>query len=306
MLENSQIIENDQEYDLKKSTTKVGQLYPILKANDGEILDGVHRMEADPTWKTLTLENINTPEEKLTARLVANFHRRTVSSEEKASWINQLAAIYRENGLKIEGARKGNLGHNEIVDRICEATGLNWRTVHRYLDPQFKNQNMIRADASQHPAVKSPEEVIFNHLKHSNSDSNPNWAKDVIDRFKQEHEAELLASPLFRRKILNSIPRNLSQPMRPAIAFDPQKDEQVQELLRLKEEDVFRDNSFQTMMDTRGRPRESQRHRVARENQEGYEPLPNLYKTFMQECPKCLCSNCQHAKDCLERVRPDD
>jgi hypothetical protein len=69
---------NGQEYDLKASTRRIGQLYPVLKAADGEILDGLHRVKSDPSWKALVLPNIRTSEEKIIARLIANFHRRTV------------------------------------------------------------------------------------------------------------------------------------------------------------------------------------------------------------------------------------
>lgn len=70
-------------YDLKKSTTVIGQLYPVLVAKDGDVLDGVHRSQANRNWKRLTLQHIDTEEKKLIARLVANFHRRQVSKLEK-------------------------------------------------------------------------------------------------------------------------------------------------------------------------------------------------------------------------------
>jgi predicted alpha-1,6-mannanase (GH76 family) len=103
MIEEPQLEQNNQEYDLKKSTKRIGQLYPVLKAADGEILDGCHRLDSDPAWKSMVLENINTPEKKLIARLVANFHRRLVTAEEKTEWINGLAKIYMNNGLKVDG-----------------------------------------------------------------------------------------------------------------------------------------------------------------------------------------------------------
>ena len=68
--------EEESRYSLKGSTSLVGQLYPILRAKDGEILDGIHRSEADRSWRSEVLENIDSEEKKLVARLIANFHRR--------------------------------------------------------------------------------------------------------------------------------------------------------------------------------------------------------------------------------------
>ena len=65
-----------EEYDLSKSEKGIGQLYPILEAKDGEIIDGFHREKADKNWKRVRLEHIDTEEKKLLARLIANFHRR--------------------------------------------------------------------------------------------------------------------------------------------------------------------------------------------------------------------------------------
>lgn len=293
--------ENSPEYDLKKSTTKIGQLYPVLKAADGEILDGIHRMESDPSWKTLVLPNIVSPEEKLIARMIANFHRRTVATEEKAQWINQLAEIYRNNGLKTEGTRNHAEGPNEIVRKITEVTGIAYRTIMHYLDPSFKQQNRRNLDPEQHPVRSSPEEIIYNHLKYD-----PRWARGVIDRFKEEHEKELLESPLFRKKILDSIPQKLKQSLSPGLVFDPTKDEQIQELMSLKEEDVFKGNQFAKSMTSSVEHRESARNRRARESKEGYEPLGPLYPIFHEECPNCICSSCDHANVCIERVRPED
>jgi len=39
------------EYDLKISE-KIGQLYPVLVDAEGNVIDGFHRLEADPKWRT--------------------------------------------------------------------------------------------------------------------------------------------------------------------------------------------------------------------------------------------------------------
>jgi hypothetical protein len=35
------------------------------------------------------------------ARLIANFHRRQITREEKEAWINGLAGLYQKQGLKV-------------------------------------------------------------------------------------------------------------------------------------------------------------------------------------------------------------
>lgn len=127
-----------QEYDLKKSQKLVGQLYPILLSKDGQVLDGLHRIHADRDWERQTLEHIDSEEKKLLVRLVANFHRRHVSRDEKAEWINSLAELYHNQGLQIEGARQKAQGPNQILYRIVRETGLGLRTVREYLDPKIQ------------------------------------------------------------------------------------------------------------------------------------------------------------------------
>jgi len=71
-------------------------------------------------------------------RLVANFHRRQVSREEKEEWINGLAEIYRKQGLKVGKHDDGK--SNEIKQKIVEATGLATKTVEEYLNKEFKQE----------------------------------------------------------------------------------------------------------------------------------------------------------------------
>jgi hypothetical protein len=70
------------EYDLKESESTVGQLYPVLLSKDGKVIDGFHRLEADKNWKKMKINEIDTEEKLLLARLVANFHRRNNSRGE--------------------------------------------------------------------------------------------------------------------------------------------------------------------------------------------------------------------------------
>ncbi|MFH2111736.1 MAG: hypothetical protein ABIJ47_10820 [Candidatus Bathyarchaeota archaeon] len=120
-----------EEYDLKRSREKVGQLYPVIKANwgDNPIIDGYHRKNADPEWREVVLEDIDSKEKFLKARIIANLHRRTVPASEIKAWVNELAEYARNE----KGIQPG-----EISGWIAEETGYAERTIRRYLDEKFK------------------------------------------------------------------------------------------------------------------------------------------------------------------------
>lgn len=167
-----------EEYDLKKSEKGIGQLYPILEAADGEVIDGVHREEADKGWKRVRLENIDTEEKKLLARLVANFHRRVVSAEEKAEWINGLAAIYQKQGLKVGESYQSN----EILKKLIDVTGLPERTVRGFLQSEFKQTALSEKHPPRLPASERIEHAL---------------SKDYVERHREEVKEELLENPEF-------------------------------------------------------------------------------------------------------------
>ena len=87
------------EFNRRESAKTVGELYPVLLSKDGQVIDGFHRLEDKPGWKTETLEHIDSEEKLLLARAISNWHRREVPREEKEKWINGLAKTYQEQGL---------------------------------------------------------------------------------------------------------------------------------------------------------------------------------------------------------------
>jgi len=186
------------EYDLKKSEKGIGQLYPILEAKDGEVIDGFHREEADKNWKRLRLEYIDTEEKKLVARLVANFHRRQITREEKEEWINGLAKIYKEQGLTSEGHR------NEIKLKIAEVTGLHPDTVLLLLHDEYKGGLPYPLE-ERHPTVPASQRiekslgasVVERHREEVLAEEKP--------KIEQQVKAKLLKSPEFQREIIKEI-----------------------------------------------------------------------------------------------------
>ncbi len=279
--------DSSERYDLKKSSTSIGQLYPVLVAKDGEILDGVHRKASDRSWRTVTLTHIDTTEKKLIARLVANFHRRQVSRDEKAEWINALAELYVKQGFKIEGSRDKAQGSNEVAERIVVATGLGRRTVMTYLRDEFKQNNFARKSPEQHECKTGASDVIRNSLS-SRERENPGYTSRLLERFKKEVKEELLRSPLFRKQVLDMLPK----------CWDPQTQQ--------KSTANFPDQSTEDIPINRFRSyRKKERENESEENKIVLEP-GWLLEDHLERFPNCDCQSCQHAEDCDVRIRPDD
>ena len=190
------------EYDLKKSGNSIGQLYPILEAKDGEIIDGIHREKADKNWKRIKLEHIDTEEKKLAARLVANFHRRIVPYEEKKKWINALAGIYKKQ--EILGAR--------IVAKISSTTGLANQTIYTYLNDEFKER--IHKPHSPYETKVPASQVIMSRA----GGGDENYGKRLVERHREEVKQELVKDPVFQRQVIEQIRRPQPQIITPAKA----------------------------------------------------------------------------------------
>jgi|GEM_PF-6152828 len=113
------------DYDLKKYKR---QLYPVIVDKcSGKVIDGVHRLDADPNWRKEVIET-KSEDEFLILRLQANLHRRTVPETEIRGWINELAEYYLTHSVK-----KG-----EIALRIAEEAGYSQQRVRYYLDEKYK------------------------------------------------------------------------------------------------------------------------------------------------------------------------
>jgi hypothetical protein len=147
-----------EEYDLKKSENKIGQLYPILVSKDGKTIDGFHRKAANANWKELVVPEIDNDEKLLIARLVANWHRRPIDREEKEKWINDLADLYKKQGLKVGSHDDGK--SNEIKQKIVEVTGLEESTIREYLSDEFKQETPEGWVVAPTPVLEKAEKAL--------------------------------------------------------------------------------------------------------------------------------------------------
>jgi hypothetical protein len=114
--------------ELKSSSKRVGQLYPVLLDYHGNIIDGEHRYGVDEGWKTMRLKHIRTEKDRLIARIISNTVRRTVPSREKTELLAKLGEIYLN-----EGVEPGSIAY-----KIAEETGMSYTWVAKYLPEKFK------------------------------------------------------------------------------------------------------------------------------------------------------------------------
>jgi len=120
------------------SLTAFRQLYPILVDEAGEVIDGKHRLQADPNWKKMKVEGIKTTKDRLIARMVANGCRREIPAKEKKRWVNDLAKILKKEGIRAGGKTFPPDYEIGIATTISRLTGWTEPTVHKYLADRFK------------------------------------------------------------------------------------------------------------------------------------------------------------------------
>ena len=119
----------EERYDLTESRRSVRELYPVLLDAHGNVIDGFHRLRADPEWRTETLEHIRTPTQLVLARIIANTHRRAISREEREEQINELARCL------LEGE---NVPREELISTIAELTTFSDDYIRRLTSDDYK------------------------------------------------------------------------------------------------------------------------------------------------------------------------
>jgi hypothetical protein len=169
-----------EEYDLKDSGDAVGQLYPVLVDAKGNVIDGFHRLEANPEWRKEKLENIDSEEKLLLARCISNWHRRQVSREEKEEWINGLAKIYKKQGLSASKLIGGKY-HNEIIAKIVDKTGFSKPTITKHLDLKYK-QKETHSEGGKYKAKAPASQVIETQFDFHRK----GYGRQLVERHREE------------------------------------------------------------------------------------------------------------------------
>lgn len=137
------------EFDLKRSKEVVGHLYPVLLDAHGNVVDGFHRLEADPDWPTQKLEWVKDEETREIVRAHANLMRREIPLEERRESFLKLAKHMERRGVK-----KG-----KISTELSKVSGFSDRWVRELLPDELKAEQMKREIAEVVPQL--PPEPIF-------------------------------------------------------------------------------------------------------------------------------------------------
>ena len=115
------------EYDLERSIKKFGVLVPVIKDKQGNVIDGMHRLELEPNAPVYTID-IKDPKQRAMIRLVINLDRRKLSSQEKTMLLGEIAEA---TGWKSQ--------------EIADALGKSQTWVLKYLPEQYKDKEKAEA-----------------------------------------------------------------------------------------------------------------------------------------------------------------
>jgi len=188
------------EFNRRESSKTVGELYPVLLSKDGQVIDGYHRLEDNPNWKTEILDHIDSDEKLLLARAISNWHRREIPRTEKEEWINGLAKIYLEQGYVLQGRSL----ENQVINKINEETGLHKDTIRLYLSDEFK-QKSRPAPPIQKPKVPASQRI------------EKTLGTEILDRHEDEVLEKALEDPEFVLKAIEKAPEVLTSKPVPVV-----------------------------------------------------------------------------------------
>lgn len=205
------------EYSLKESAEAIGQLRPVILAKDGWVVDGIHRLRADPEWRTEKQGSIDTEEKKWISRAHANLARRTVGREEKREIINKLAKIYEDEGLVIDyqvGGQRGGSPTNQILRKLVEVLNgaMSDTVIRQLIDPQYIQQDMSQK-RKKVAEEKRKETPIIERLKadkiHAEERYGPGFVEKLEEEVKEEVREELKQDTGFRDDVKKEVEQEL-------------------------------------------------------------------------------------------------
>jgi len=146
-----------EEYNLKKSKEVVGPLYPVLLDADGNVIDGLHRREADPNWPGMKLDWVKDEKTKNLVRTHANLQRRYIPEVERKKSFTELA-----QHLKREGVKRGT-----IVTKLAEISGFTDRYVRKLLPKEFRRGYTVPEPESELVPIECDLHRLVDELRES-------------------------------------------------------------------------------------------------------------------------------------------
>jgi hypothetical protein len=125
--------DKDPDRSLAESAENIGFLEEVELMADGKtVIDGFHRLAANPNWPTKIIPTVTTEKQRLFRSLVRNGHRRTMTAEEHKQIVSELA--YKQ-GVTFEEYKK--------------TTGFGHTTCSKYFPKELQHLNPIRAQAGK-------------------------------------------------------------------------------------------------------------------------------------------------------------
>jgi len=127
---------SDEEFSnesLKKSSETVGLLYEAIVSEDGEVLDGKHRLEVNPNWPQKKVK-AETRMQKILVRMHAHYRRR-VSREETQSMLLELAQELEKTGIPKE----------DVSTELAKKTPYSEQYIRELLPVEYKKPEKVEA-----------------------------------------------------------------------------------------------------------------------------------------------------------------
>lgn len=156
-----------EEYDLAESEKAIGQLRAVVKDAEGRVVDGKHRLEKNPEWRTEVWQNLQTEEDYWTTRAHLNFTRRNAheAKAEKKTIVDSLAAYYEGQGLNVAGRQRLADGKGAPVNEVLEAVikalkgAISESWIRHNIDPKYLQEQRKREEAPAERLVAEKQEL---------------------------------------------------------------------------------------------------------------------------------------------------
>jgi hypothetical protein len=138
---------------LRKLRELVGELYPVLVDEEGNIIDGWHRVKVNPNWHRKMVKCKDVSDKALV--WLAAHARRSINPKELSVKMIQVAEKLLGEGVP----------RDQIVTKIAELTGYSERHVRRLLPAKYKAKEKARTstvkllyEEKPKPAEEKPAE----------------------------------------------------------------------------------------------------------------------------------------------------
>ena len=200
--------------ELSKSAKLIGHLYPVLRSPDGEIVDGYHRKQADPSWPETVVDFVKTDYEKALVRLWANY-RRKVPAKEVQQLLTTMAKQLRKMGYP----------PGEIVKKLAEVTPYSVRWIQQLLPPEYKRayvkmeeklKKLIKEEEKAKEFAITPSRIKVTEkvkppVEKPREEEAPKTPEEALQKFGPVSQMSLKQLRIFAKLLMDRV-KELSEP----------------------------------------------------------------------------------------------